>query len=221
MGNYLLINFKTYKEGTGKNGFKIGKIAEKLSKKTNVNIILCVQSADIRLFSSLSLPVYSQHIDPITYGANTGWILPEAIKEAGAKGTLLNHSEHQIDYKTLSLSVKRAKETGLKTVVCIDKPGKAKKTAKLNPDFIAIEPPELIGGNISVSKAKPEIITKTINNVNSVKKIPVLIGAGIKNREDVKKGIKLGAKGVLIASGVVKASDLEKAIKNILEGFNV
>lgn len=221
MNPLLVINLKTYYEGMGRNGLKLGRICEALSQETGHHIILCPQFSDIRMFASLSIPIYSQHVDAISYGAHTGWILPEAIKDAGAEGTLLNHSEHQIDYNTLSLSVQRCREIGIKTIVCIDTPDKAIETARLSPDFIAIEPPELIGGNVSVSKSKPEVIVQTVENVKSIKNIPVLIGAGIKTKEDVKKGIELGANGVLVASGVVRSENPEKVIRNLLEGFNV
>ena len=91
--------------------------------------------------------------------------------------------------------------------------------AFLEPDMIAMEPPELIGGDISVSTARPEAIVETIEAVKSVKSVPVLVGAGIKNGQDVKKAIELGAKGVLVASGIVKAKDPKKAINDLVDGM--
>jgi triosephosphate isomerase len=215
MKGIMIINFKTYEEGTGENALKIAKIAEALAG--DVEIILAVQPADIKTIAdNVRIPVFSQHADPIGYGAHTGWILPESVKLSGAKGSLLNHSERRIDFETLGKSVKRCKELGLTTVVCADTPERAKRIAELKPDYIAIEPPELIGGDISVSKSKPEVIKKSIEKVGSV---PLLCGAGIKNREDVSKARELGAKGILVASGVVKAENPEKAIRELLEGF--
>jgi triosephosphate isomerase len=215
MKKVLIINFKTYEQGTGENALKIAKIAEALAG--DVEIILAVQPADIKkIADNVRIPVFSQHADPIGYGAHTGWVLPESVKLSGAKGSLLSHSERRIDFETLGKSVKRCKELGLTTVVCADTPETAGNIAELKPDYIAIEPPELIGGDISVSKSKPEVITKSIERVGD---IPLLCGAGIKNREDVKKAMGLGAKGILVASGVVKAENPEEAMSDLLAGF--
>ncbi len=214
----LLINLKTYEEGTAENALRIAKAAERLAN--DVEIVLAVQPVDIRTISeNVGIPIFSQHVDPIKYGSNTGWILPESVKKAGATGTLLNHSERRIDLEKIKQSIARCKEIGLRTVVCADTPEKAKEVASLKPDYIAIEPPELIGGNISVSKAKPEVVTQSIEKVNSVESIPVLCGAGVKDREDVKKAVELGAKGILVASGVVKSENPEEAISDLLMGF--
>lgn len=215
----LLINLKTYEQGTGENALRIAKSSDSLAN-SEVEIILSVQPTDIKTISdSVKIPVFSQHVDPIKYGSNTGWILPESVKSAGATGTLLNHSERQTDLETIRRSLARCRELGLRIVVCAGTPDKAKEVASLKPDYIAIEPPELIGGDISVSKAKPEVITQSIEKVNSVESIPVLCGAGVKDKEDVKKAMELGAKGILVASGVVKSENPEEAIKDLLEGF--
>lgn len=215
----LLINFKTFEGGTGERGLKIAKIAEKVALEKNVNIAIAVQIAEIhRISSEVGIAVYSQHMDAIHFGANTGWILPETIKNAGAAGVVLNHAEHQMEPQKLREAVDRAKEIHLKTVVCANTPEEAKEAAKLLPDYIAVEPPELIGGNTSVSTAKPEAIT---NSVKAVGKIPLLVGAGVKTRDDVRKGIKLGASGIFVATAVVKAIDPEKKIKELVEGLNV
>ncbi len=210
-----VINFKCYKEGTGEKALKLAKALEKISKQKRKKVILAVQPADIfRISKGVSLPVFSQHIDNITYGAHTGSILPESVKQAGAKGTLLNHSERRIPLNVLESYIERAKSVKLKVIVCCENATEVKKVAnfKAKPDFIAIEPKELIGGNISVSKAKPDLIKKSVLNA---KDIPLLCGAGIKNREDVIIAKKLGAKGVLVASGVVKSRKPEKALKEL------
>jgi len=216
----LLINFKTYEQGIGKNAIKLAKIAESFGNK-NVEIILAVQPSDIYPVSkAVSLPVYAQHIDPVEFGSHTGWILPEAVKEAGASGTLINHSEHMVSVKEIKKCVSRAKDVGLKTVVCAPNQRFAKALAEFGPDFIAVEPPELIGGDVSVSEAKPEVISdsvKAVKNVNS--KIRVLCGAGVHNAEDVRKALQLGSSGVLIASAIVKSKNPGLVIENILEGF--
>jgi triosephosphate isomerase len=214
----LLINLKTYEQGTGVKALELANAADSL-RNDDVEIILAVQPSDILMIAKeVSIPVFSQHVDPIVYGSSTGWILPESVKSAGALGTLLNHSERRTDLETIRKSLARCREIGLRTVVCADTPGKAREIASLKPDYIAIEPPELIGGDISVSKAKPEVITESVEKVKPFG-IPVLCGAGVKNGEDVKKAMELGANGILVASGVVKAESPEEAIRDLLGGF--
>ena len=217
----LLINLKTYEEATGRNALELAKTCASLANESDkVEIIIAVQAADIRLVAeNVRVPVFAQHVDPVKYGSSTGWILPEAIKAAGATGTLLNHSERRIDSETAKRSLARCRELGLRVVMCAESPERAKELASLKPDCIAIEPPELIGGDVSVSKARPEVITESVHKVNSVVHIPVLCGAGVKNGEDVKKALALGAKGILVASGVVKAKDPRHALSDLLEGF--
>jgi len=219
---FLLINFKAYQTSIGKNALKLGEQIQEAVKEADLDISvgIAVQPSDIRLFKDLELAVFAQHVDPIEYGAKTGHILPEAVYDAGAVGSLVNHSERQLNLDVVEETITRMKETNLISVACASTPKMAAAIASMNPDFIAIEPPELIGGEISVSVAKPEIITDTINSVHDVNKnIPVLCGAGIKNNKDVKIARKLGAKGILVASGVTKASNPKLAVLDLLKGF--
>jgi triosephosphate isomerase len=217
----LLINFKTYEQGTGEEAVKLARAASSIAKKTKENVVLSVQPTDLqRIAGEVSLPVYAQHIDPIKPGSHTGWILPEAVKEAGAKGTLINHSERSIGIGKVEECVKRCRELGLVSVCCAATPLKAAVIAKFGPDFIAIEPPELIGGKVSVSTAKPEVIEDTVDAVKRVNdEIMVLCGAGVHCAKDVSKAIELGAAGVLVASAVVKSGNPGKVIKDLISGF--
>jgi triosephosphate isomerase (TIM) len=209
----LVINLKTYPEGTGKNAHELLKAAEEVSKN---NVILAVQAIDIRELSNSSIPIFAQHIDAVEEGNRTGSVTPQAIKDAGAKGTLINHSEHRIPQEQIKKTVELCKKHGLTTIICAESPQEAEKLAEYNPDYIAIEPPELIGGNISVSEAKPEVITDTVERIKNTK---VLCGAGVKTRKDSEIAIRLGSKGLLVASGIVKAKDKKQAIKDLLDGF--
>ena len=152
----VLINLKTYEQGTGKAALSLARKADAVARKTKANIVLAVQPTDLaRIAGEVGIPVYAQHVDPVNPGSHTGSILPEAVKEAGARGTLINHSERNIPLESIGECVARCKELGLVTVCCADTPLKAGQIAKFLPDFIAIEPPELIGGKVSVSTAKP------------------------------------------------------------------
>jgi len=205
----IVVNMKTYIEAMNSNAMKLAEAAESISEKLEVCIALAPQFTDIRkIAESFSIPVFAQHIDPIRPGRFTGHILPESVKNAGAVGTLLNHSERRIGLAELDASIERAREVGLYTLVFANNSRVAASIAALNPDMIAIEPPELIETGIAVSKAKPETIERTIRLVKKVNpNIPVLCGAGIVSGEDVSAALKLGAVGVAVSSGVVKAED--------------
>ena len=217
MNPVIIINFKTYASSIGENAVKLARICEKVVFETHADIRIAVSAPDIYPVShAVSIPVYAEHIDPYPPDQHTGSVLPENVKSAGASGTLLNHSEHQMPITKLEESLRRAKKTSLMTVVCASTPEKAEKIAGMKPDFIAVEPPELIGGNISVSSAKPEIISRSVDLVRKKHGIKLLVGAGIKTRKDVVKALELGADGVLIASGIDKAKDPEQALRDLL-----
>ncbi|RLF79781.1 triose-phosphate isomerase [Thermococci archaeon] len=214
----VAINFKTYAQATGEGALRIAKAAEKIYKETGVTIVVAPQLADLyRIAQEVEIPVFAQHIDPIKPGSHTGHVLPEAVKEAGAVGTLLNHSENRMILADLEAAIRRAEKVGLMTMVCSNNPAVSAAVAALNPDYVAVEPPELIGTGIPVSKAKPEVITDTVELVKKVNPdVKVLCGAGISTGEDVKKALELGTVGVLLASGVTKAKDPEKAIWDLV-----
>ncbi len=212
----LIVNFKAYKKGTGKNALRLAK---KLSKVSNGNVIVAVQIADLYRLHKLNIPVYTQHMDPIKYGAFTGHDLGEALRENGAHGILVNHSEDKMNAKDIRQTIKIAKRLKMKTVVCIDKPKLAKRVARMKPDMIAIEPPELIGTGISVSKAKPKIVTKTVKAVKEVNNTAVLCGAGISTEDDVRKAMKLGCKGVLVSSAIVNSKEPDKLLRKFLRAM--
>jgi triosephosphate isomerase len=225
MDSLLLINFKTYEKATGEKALELAEIIDNVAiefMEFGVNIAIAVEAASVHKVNQItSLPVFSQHIDPIDFGPYTGHILAKSIKENGAFGTLLNHSEKQIDFESLKKCLEKCKRTDLKTLVCVQNIEETKKVAELCPDFIAFEDSELIGSGKSVSKMKPNkvkqfvrILEKTNPNI-----IP-LCGAGISTREDVTSALKLGVKGVLVASAIVNSSNSEKILRELAGGLN-
>jgi len=210
----IIVNFKTYAEGTGKKALSLAKAAEDVSRETGICFAVAPQFVDIpTLVNAVDIPVFAQHIDPISPGSYTGHILPEAVKEAGAVGTLINHSERRLRLADIDAAVTRARELNLLTVVCTNNTSVSAAAAALNPNMIAVEPPELIGTGIPVSKAQPEVVTSTIESVRRINPdVTVLCGAGITNGEDVAAALKLGTEGVLVASGIVKAKDPRKVM---------
>lgn len=205
----IVVNYKTYIESVGKRGLEIAKAAERISAETGVCIAVAPQFPDIRMIAeAVEIPVFAQHIDPVKPGSFTGHVLAEAVKDAGATGTLINHSERRLVLADIDEAVRRAKEAGLKTIVCSNNLEVSAAVAALDPDFCAYEPPRLIGTGISVSTAEPEVVTRAVEVIKrvNVRVIP-LCGAGITTGDDVAAALKLGTEGVLLASGVVKAKN--------------
>lgn len=217
----ILVNFKTYSEATGRKAVKLAKTAEKISLETEVCIGLAPQFVDIApIASTVSIPVFAQHIDPIAPGSFTGHILPEAIRETGAVGTLINHSERRLKLADIDAIIARARESDLLSVVCANNAAVSAAAAALKPSMIAVEPPELIGTGIPVSKAKPEVVLSTVDLVKRINPdVVILCGAGITSGEDVAAALRLGTEGVLVASGVVKAKDPYKVLLEFAESI--
>jgi triosephosphate isomerase (TIM) len=208
-GFLLVVNFKTYLEATGKRAIELARVAEEVSRETGANIIVAPQFTDIEPVSkTVDIPVFSQHMDSVKPGAHTGHVLAEALKSVGAEGSLLNHSEKRISKSEIAEGVKLCADADLRSLVCVDTTEASVDVAKMSPDIIAIEPPELIGTGISVSKARPELITMSVKEIRKVNRsAKILCGAGVTTAEDVSKALELGSEGVLVASGVVKNKD--------------
>ena len=217
----IVLNVKTYYEATWLKALEIAKLMDKISKETGTSMGIAVQATDISLCTkNVSIPVFAEHIDPVKPGSHTGWTLPEAIKAAGAVGTLINHSEHRLKLADIDICITRAKELELDHIVCSNNIDTSKAIAAFSPNFIAVEPPELIGGDISVTSADPGIVSGSVDAVRKIdKKVKVLCGAGVKNGKDVAKAIELGSDGVLLASGIVKANEKEKVIRDLASGL--
>lgn len=215
----IVVNFKTYTEATGRRAVELAKKAEKVRNETKVSIGLAPQFADIAAVAkAVTIPVFAQHVDPIKPGSFTGHVLAESVKEAGAVGTLINHSERQLRLSDISGIVNRTRELGLISLVCANTPNISAAVATLKPDIVAIEPPELIGTGIPVSKAKPEVVTGTVKLVRKINnKVTILCGAGISRGGDVATALKLGTEGVLVASGIVKAKDPYSVLREFAE----
>lgn len=216
----LVINFKLYKESVGKAGLALAGICEAVSRESGISVVVAPAVTDLALVAEeTSIPVFSQHVDNVSPGSFTGHISAEAIKMSGARGTLINHSERRLRISDIHDVVERCNILGLETIVCTNNVKVSKACASFSPTFIAIEPPELIGGEVSVTRANPKVVSGSVEAIQSVDpNVKVLCGAGVKTGEDVKKAISLGADGVLVASGVVKAADPRDALMDLISG---
>ncbi|WP_456468619.1 triose-phosphate isomerase [Archaeoglobus sp.] len=214
----VIINFKAYEEGFGKRAMELAKIAENVASRCDDYIGIAVSFLDLPVIAKeVSVDVYAQHVDAVEFGSHTGRINAEMIAEYGAKGSLINHSERRLRLADIEYNVSKLKDLGLTSVVCTNNVPTTAAAAALNPDFVAVEPPELIGSGIPVSKAEPEIVQNSVRAAKSVnQKVRVLCGAGITTHEDYVKALELGAEGVLLASGIVKAKDQKKALEELV-----
>lgn len=218
----IIINYKTYSEATGKNAIKLSKTAEEVSTDTGVNICVAPQFADISAIAKdVSIPLLSQHVDPVGPGSFTGHILLQSVKEAGAVGTLINHSEKQLKLCDIETIVKKTRESDMVSVVCTNNAAVSTAVATMKPNIISLEPPELIGSGIPVSRAQPEVVTDTVERVKRINPDAVLLcGAGITRGEDVTAALDLGTMGVLVASGVVKAKNPKTVLLEFANAIN-
>lgn len=216
----IIVNLKAYSQGIGRKSVEISEAVAKVGRKKDVGVGVSPQYADLyRVTSQVDMPVFAQHTDYLEPGQGTGALLAEAVKKSGATGSLVNHSEKQLELEEIEKIVKRLKETELTSIVCAEDVETARKVAKFHPDMVAVEPPELIGTGRSVSKVNPDIIEETVEEVKKADpEIHVLCGAGVSNGEDVKIALELGAEGILIASAVVKADNPKEVMVNLAEG---
>lgn len=209
----IVVNFKAYSNAVGEKSEEIIEACRKASEDTGERVIVCPQPED--LLRAEDVDSFAQHIDGVNPGSHTGSVLARGVKEAGATGTLINHSENRLRDRAIEASVNAAKSLGLETIVCAQSPDECEKYSEFDPDYIAFEPPELIGGDNPVSEAKPGLIEDAVER----SEVDVLTGAGIKSKNDVEKSIELGCEGVLVASGVVKANDIYGEVKELCEGL--
>ena len=236
----LWVNFKLYQEAFAQQGVILAQACRRVSKKTGVKIIPLVSALDLwRVKTEVGGEVWLQHLDLFFEGQYTGWISPLAAILIGAKGALLNHSEHKIPpgkirqilayLKKEKWQEKWLKEIqgltrkqleGFQLMICIKTKGQAERWLKKlrpRPEFVAYEPPELIGGEVSVTQAHPQVIERM---VKLLPRYQLIVGAGIKTKEDVRRALALGAKGVLVSSAVIKAKNPEKKLLELAQGFN-
>ena len=205
----VILNYKTYLESSGENALELARALKSASEESGITMVAAPQAADIyRIQDQISLPIFAQHIDPITPGGHTGSNLIETLIEAGISGSLINHSENRMKLADIDEVIQLCKQNDIESCVCTNNIATSKAIATFSPDAVAVEPPELIGTGIPVSQAQPEVVEDSVKGVKSInKKIKVLCGAGISTGDDMKAAMDLGADGVLLASGIVKAKN--------------
>ncbi|HEY9493045.1 MAG TPA: triose-phosphate isomerase [Nitrososphaeraceae archaeon] len=218
----LIINFKNYLEVSAIKTINLALAAQKVAETLEAEIVLAPPQPSIGLvIKKVNIPVVCQHVDDAEVGSTTGFFIPEMAKSYGASGSLLNHSEHRLGVNTILSLIKRLRQLNMTSIVCARTSKEVVKISKLEPDFIAIEPPELIGSGKAVSRESPSIITNSIESAAKYSKsTKVICGAGIVERGDVSNAIQLGAEGILVASGIIKANSWYEKILDLSLGFN-
>ena len=216
----FIINYKNYEEISGSNAARLASIVDKVAKKYKIKIAIAPPHHLLSSIKNYSGPILAQHVDNAKIGSTTGFVIPELLKKSKISGSLINHSEHRIPSKDIIELVERLQKLKMVTVVCVKDVAEAAKYAKLNPTYIAIEPPELIGSGKAVSTEKPELITKAVQAVSAAKNnTKLLCGAGIVSGQDVRKAMDLGSSGILVASGIVKAKNWDAIIEEFAKGI--
>lgn len=214
----ILVNLKCYQESIGFGAHRIAKAAREVADESGVTISLAPMYMDIHpVKHHFGLPVFAQHFDPVSPGAHTGRIPLAAVKSAGATGSLVNHSEYRLSIADIEKNVLSLSSEGMLSCVCSNNVRTTSACASLGPDYVAIEPPELIGGSISVSESDPDVITASVEAAFKANpNVKVLTGAGIHSGRCVKTAVDLGTVGVLLASSVVKAEDPGAVLRDLV-----
>ena len=212
----VVVNFKTYQTAHGTSAEELALAMSGID--TDARMIAAVSALDLAavVAAAPDLEVWCQHLDPVGFGSNTGWLHPETAIERGATGTLINHAEHKVSIEHVAMLLDQVPE-GFEVCACAADVDEAMALAALVPTYVAVEPPELIGGDTSVTSADPGIVSGTTAAVREVSdEVGILCGAGVKTGADVAKAIELGSIGVLLASGVTKAEDYRAALSGLI-----
>jgi len=213
----LILNFKNYPEVMGEGSVRLAEVAAKVAANSSVEVVVAPPVAMLGVVASrVKIPVFSQSLSDAVGDKTTGANLPESARAAGAVGTLLNHSEARVQVETLKSIIPRARQLGLRVCICANGVDEGAALSRLGSEYVAVEPPELIGSGIAVSKARPEVITRTVEAARAVGyRGAVLCGAGIVDGQDARRAVELGADGILVASSVVRAKDWEAKIADL------
>ena len=201
----------------GKKALELARAAERVAKNSIVNFIFIPQLVDLRMIAeNVEIPVFAPNMDPINPGRGFGRDLPEALREAGASGVMINHAEREKTLAEVVGCLRRAREVGLRLIVCCDTPQSASALATLNPDAILSEPPKLIGTKRPVSKEMKQFIIDSVKAVKEVNRdILVIVGAGISCGEDAAEPLRLGADGSGASRAICESSDPERFLADV------
>jgi len=213
----FLINFKNYREILGEGAMRLAADAALASEGLDLELILAPPVPTLSAVAAASrLRVFGQGVGNQSEGKSTGAIIPEALKASGCAGSIINHSELRLPHETIRALLPRMKGLRLSSCVCGEDAGEIASLAAFDPEYLAVEPPELIGSGIAVSQARPELLRETVASARRAGYHgKLLCGAGIVTGEDARAAMRLGMDGVLVASSVVKANDWGAKVREL------
>lgn len=202
------IGLKAY--AWGAEAVRLARAADRIGAELEVSIVFDPQTVDIAAVAreTRHLLVFAQHMDPVAPGRGVGSVLAEAIREAGAVGAMLNHSERRMTLSDIHRAVGRARELGILTMVYADSPEEAAAVALFGPDIVLAEPPDLIATSRSAATEMRGFVERTIEMVRGIDPgVIVMSAAGVQTTDDVEAMIGLGVGGTGSSSGILKADD--------------
>lgn len=222
----LVVNFKAYSETCGVKGLDIARVIKEAANRHKIQTAVMPQQQDLAHIALNAgqdnyFKIFAQHADIAKAGAFNGSVSLEALKALRIEGVVLNHSEKRMEKNKLKTLIHSSNALTLKTIVCAQDIDEAVLVSSFKPWAVAVEPPELIGTGVSVSKAKPEVVRDAVLRLHKAcSGCKILVGAGVASEEDVRKAMALGADGALISSVFVKSSDHAKKIDELLSAFH-
>lgn len=217
----LVINCKNYMEVSGSGMENLMGAIRAASKAHGAKIAIAPPIHMAGMLAGLEIPIISQHADNASVGGTTGFVIPEMLKASGVAGSLINHSERRISPENIRSLVPRLQKLGMISIVCARDAAEAGQYAELGPDYVAVEPPELIGSGRSVSTHRPELISRASQAVRDAGgRSRLLCGAGIVSGDDVARAMELGSEGILVASGIVKADNWKSKISEFASAMS-
>ena len=142
---FLIVNPKSYLYG--EKSLQLALAADRAAEQYGIDIFFTCPYSDLRLIKEHTkhLILTAQHMDSLVPGRGMGYVLPEALRDAGVEAVFLNHAEHPLTVNELYKTMKRAEEMGIATIVCADSVAEGIALSRLHPTVILCEPTDLIG----------------------------------------------------------------------------
>ena len=202
---FLVVNPKSYLYG--KESLALAKAADDAAKKTGLKIYFTCPFSDIRYIreNTDAIIVTAQAMESLTPGRGMGHLLPEALFDAGARATFLNHADHPMTMAELAKTITRARALGIETIACADSLAEGSAVAELRPDILLCEPTDLIGTGHTADDNYTISIVAKIRSI--APEIGIMIASGITTADDVYRVVRLGADGSGATSGILNAPD--------------
>jgi triosephosphate isomerase len=215
----IILNYKTYPESLGENAIKLAEAAYNVSLKNNHKIIVCPQFVDIENVVSHfpqndNFEIWAQHMDYQEGGKETGFVTADTLKAIGVKGSLLNHSEHNVSDLGKYIGIDKRFDLCVCTGDVLELSLAFAKNRDFSPKYIAYEPAELIGADVSVATSHSHDIQRIVEKFHGYE---ILVGAGVRNNNDVKLSLEYGARGVILSSGFVMAQEKQEFLERLID----